>query len=48
VTKSNTTKSAKISASPDKLSKTGRKSGIELTEGQLGQVAGGLKYIIKI
>ena len=29
-------------SSPDKLAKLNRKTGIELNEGQLGQVAGGL------
>jgi hypothetical protein len=28
--------------SPDKLAKTGKKSGVELSEGQLGQAKGGL------
>jgi hypothetical protein len=29
-------------SSPDKLSQTGRKVGVELTESQLGQASGGL------
>jgi hypothetical protein len=45
MTKSNKTTKTN---SPSKLSKTGKKAGVELSEGQLGQVAGGLKYIIKI
>jgi hypothetical protein len=28
--------------SPDKLTKTGKKSGVELTESELGQARGGL------
>ena len=34
----------KSKSSPDKLSKTGKKAGIELTEGELGQVSGGFKW----
>jgi hypothetical protein len=41
------TKSRKTAAkaSPDKLSKTGRKVGVELTENQLGLVSGGGKVV---
>jgi hypothetical protein len=46
VTKTNTSKSSKTSSGPGKLSKTGKKAGVELTEAQLGHVAGGLKYKI--
>jgi hypothetical protein len=45
MTKSNTSKTTKITASPDKLSKTGRKFGIELTEAELGQASGGASFI---
>jgi hypothetical protein len=38
MTKSN---SGKSKTAPAKLSKTGKKSGIELNEGQLGQASGG-------
>jgi hypothetical protein len=41
MTKSKTGKSAKSAA--DKLAKTGKKSGVALTEAELGQVSGGLK-----
>jgi hypothetical protein len=44
MTKSKITKST----AAGKLAKTGKTSGIELTEAQLGQAAGGLKYNIKL
>jgi hypothetical protein len=40
-------KTAKISA-PSKLARTGKSAGIELSEAQLGQAIGGLKYGIKL
>jgi hypothetical protein len=36
---------SKKTHSPSTLAKTGKKAGIELTEGQLGQVAGGFLKI---
>ena len=39
--RSQSTKTAPKS-SPDKLSRIGRKAGVELTESQLGQASGGL------
>jgi hypothetical protein len=41
MTKAKTPKSGKTSAAPGKLTKTGKKAGVELTEAQLGQAAGG-------
>jgi hypothetical protein len=43
--KSSSTKSGKTKAAPDKLSKTGKKSGIELSETQLGQASGGANFL---
>jgi hypothetical protein len=37
-------KKGSITASPDKLVKTGKKGEIELTEGELKAVSGGIKY----
>jgi hypothetical protein len=44
---SKSNKSGQTKSAADKLSRTGKKAGIELTEGQLGQASGGflkLKY----
>ena len=38
----------KPTQSPGKLSKTGKKAGIELTEAQLDQASGGVKPPLKI
>jgi hypothetical protein len=42
--KSNSSKRGKNKSAPDMLAKTGKKAGIELTEGELGKVAGGFKW----
>lgn len=44
------TKKTDKTKSPDKLAKTGKKSGVQLSESQLGQAQGGLsslKYPVK-
>ena len=41
------TKKTGKTKSPDKLAKTGKKAGVELTEGQLGQAKGGLIGLLK-
>ena len=38
------TKTDKTAKRPDKLAKVGKKTGVELTEGQLGQATGGLGF----
>lgn len=46
--KSNSSKGGKTKSAPDKLAKTGKKSGIELNEAELGQASGGavgIKFI---
>jgi hypothetical protein len=45
---SKSSKAARAASGPSKLSKTGKKAGVELSEGQLGLVTGGVKYNIKI
>jgi hypothetical protein len=44
MTKSKSAQTSKSKASPDKLSKVGKKSGIELNETELGQASGGASF----
>ena len=39
-----TSKRGKPASSPDKLVKTGKKGGVELTEGELEKASGGIKF----
>jgi hypothetical protein len=43
--KSKSTQTGKSKATPDNLSKVGKKSGIELNESELGQASGGASFV---
>jgi hypothetical protein len=45
MTKSKSTETRKSKATPDKLAKVGKKSGVELNETELGQASGGASFL---